>query len=137
MNLLLKNSLDQVLINLAVAEETPNHRIKGHSRVEYKKRDFKMLVIARSLISDFPQGATITDIMNHFQMNFCMATRFDEIDNVMKRMIEVRWVTMAKYGKKFRVYRLDDKGRAAVDTVNQLNARNDPIIVLDAFRDIF
>jgi hypothetical protein len=125
------------MINLAVAEEKPNHRMQGHSRGKYKKRDFKVLVIARSLISDFPDGATITDIMNHFKMNFCMATRSDEIHDVMKWMIEVHWVTMAKYWKKIRVYRLDDTGRAAVDTVNQLNARNDPITVLDAFRDIF
>jgi hypothetical protein len=129
------------MIILALAEEELEHqkkqRFMGHQRVEYKKRDFKMLVIANSLISNFLDGATITDIMNHLKMNFCMATRFDEIRDVVERMVEVGWVTKAKYGKRICVYRIAANGRTAVCTANQLNHRNDPIIVLDAFRNIF
>lgn len=80
-------------------------------------------------------GATINGIMNHLKMDFCMATRSDEIQDIMKRMIEVGWVTVTAlpYSKRSYVYRITDKGKAAVCSANQLTDQKDPIIGLDAF----
>lgn len=104
------------------------------SKTQYQKSDQQILIVASYLVSKRDEGATVYNIIKNKEVGLSIQdqTRFTKI--IMNPMEKNGWVKRITYSQRVSVYKITEKGEAAVSEALRLRSEGNLLSTLEAFQ---